>query len=241
MSASRFSTTPASLLRAASVAATAALIVLTAGAAHAQTVYLVGADFYSATSNGTDGQPAVYLEDTNSSVGTSPFELVLNGVTTDKGIAIQLASGANNFTINPTPGNNVDPGNYVGIGLYFSTTPTSYNPASNARTPDLAFATAVASSIGANFTPAAGIAVANYVFGSTSSANGLKSINEGTMPVSVSNFVATHSATGSFTVNVGSTAAAPEPGSVALFGSCLVPLTGLIARRRRANSGSAKA
>ena len=235
MSASRFFATSALRFGAASLAATAALVVLSAGTAHAQNVYLVGADFYSANADGTDAQPAAYLEDTNSaSSGTSPFELVLNGVTTDKGIAIQLASGANNFTINPTPGNNVDPGNFVGVGLYFSTTPTSYNPSTNARKPDLSLATQVGAAIGANFTPMAGTAVASYIFGGTSPANGLTSTTVSAKTVSVSNFLATHNATGSFSINVGGTAAAPEPGSIALLGSCLLPLTGLVARRRRA-------
>ncbi len=36
------------------------------------------------------------------------------------------------------------------------------------------------------------------------------------------------------------TAAAPEPGSMALFGSCLLPLAGLVVRRRRANKVTAK-
>jgi hypothetical protein len=230
MSEDRFAPTHAPLLRAASLAATAAALVLGTGIAHAQTVYLVGADFYSSASDGTDNGPNTYLYDTNSSsVGTEPFELTLNGVTYGKGIAIPLAAGANSFTFGPAAGG-ADPGPYAGIGLYFDTTSVSYNPGSGARTPDLSFSSSVGPGFTGDFTPAAGTQVASYNFGFTSPANGSTSISEGTPTVSVSNYTTDSAATGSFVVNVSGAASAPEPTALLLLAPGAL---GLIAARRR--------
>lgn len=233
MSEARFCRIHASLLGAASLAATATLVALATGTAHAQTVYLVGADFYSSSSNGTDLGPSSYLYDTNNSTaGTSTLALTVNGTSYGKGISIALAPGANNFTFIGV-GNVQSPGSYAGLGLFFSTTNVSYNPTSNARTPDLSLASSVGPGFSGDFTPANGISVANYVFGATSPANGLTSIAQGPTTVSESSFTAAaQGVSGSFVVNAGSGAAAPEPGSLVLFGTFLAPLAGLVARRR---------
>lgn len=67
-------------------------------------------------------------------------------------------------------------------------------------------------------------------------ANGLTLVMRGSSTVTASNFVAAHDTSGSFTVNVGS-AAAPEPGSIALLALSGLPVAGMIARRRRGTKG----
>ena len=97
--------------------------------------------------------------------------LTINGTGTGKNVAFAL-TGTNTFTYATQAGGTLQ-GPDATLGLFFASTATPYNPtgAGSARTPDLAVY--VASGGTATFMrPAAGIALNNYAYQGSSTANG---------------------------------------------------------------------
>ena len=171
-------------------------------------VYLVGAQLYSAGSQGQTS--STYQYSTNSSTTHAPF-LVDGG----SGLPVSfLLSGGNNiFTFSPPVGRSSDPGAFVGLNLFFNTTGTSFNPPTGTiRAGDLTVSEATGSSL--FFTPGAGTSIISYGTSGTSffaaPANGLASFLIDGKNVSVAALSADHAPSGFFTINV---AAVPDTGS----------------------------
>ena len=167
-----------------------------------------------------------YQYDTNSN--DAAYGLAVTPGAT-KGLSQILTSGTNSFTFSYTTG--ASPLTNGDLGLFFSTSPTSYNPTSSAITPDL-LVSATAGGL-TFFTPATGTTINNYHYSSgPTSANGLTSVGIGGYTISVSSYSVTSTPTGSFTLTVTQT---PEPGIVGLMAGISVSggIFALGRRRRR--------
>src|SRR5262245_39781570 len=79
-------------------------------------IYLVGAQIYSSVETGQNFGP--YQYSTNSA--TTHFALPINGGD-GLDISFLLSNGPNVFTFAPNPGQNVDPGQFAALNLYFNT------------------------------------------------------------------------------------------------------------------------
>lgn len=170
---STISTTLCSSRRALSASASVLFVggavLCSAPQAHAQT-YLVGALLFAAKGSGATSSGGFQV-DTNSSIGTTVLSFTLNGTTYNKGISLLLPSGSSTLSFVQGTGNPQPLSSFGGtagdLGLFFSTTNTSYNPSSGARTPDLLVSRATNGTT-AFFFPAAGTTINDYVFpGST--------------------------------------------------------------------------
>jgi hypothetical protein len=202
---------------------------ISAAPAHAQ--FLVGAEILAANSTGATVNQA-YSEDTNSSNGDGTLFINGNG----KGLSLPLTTGSNAFTFSQALNNaqlSAQGATNGTLGLFFSSTNTSYNPSTTSRTPDLVIS-ATANGGTSFFAPAAGVLVDNFVYNQTLlPANGLTSITVGSSVISISAYSVTNTPTGTFTVNVSTLpTATPEPGSIALL-SGLGLSGGVFALRRR--------
>lgn len=202
--------------------------VMATSSANAQT-YLVGAYLYGANSSGVSTNTG-YQYDTNSNSGA--YALSVNGG--GKSLSQLLATGSNAFTFSFTTG--AAPLTTNGnLGLFFNSTNTPYNPATDSRTPDL-LVSATANGGVTFFTPAAGALANDYHYGGTPlSANGLTAFNVGGNTVDFTAFSVTSTPTGSFTLRVTPTVVAtPEPGIMGLLAGISVS-GGVFAMRRRRN------
>jgi len=206
---------------------------LYAPTAHAQ--FLVGAELFAATSTGATSSNA-YENDTNSTSGITPLNITFNGSTNGQAISFGLLNGSNTLTFNQNSG--VPFSSYGGsngdLGLFFSSTSTSYNPSSGARQPDLLVSRASNGST-AFFFPANGTTINDYVFPNTTTYGGATSFLLGATPVTVTSYSVNDGGTGSFVVRVGAAgpAATPEPGTLAILVSFGMTGAGFVARRKR--------
>jgi hypothetical protein len=196
------------------------LIMLAPAALQAQ-VFLVGACYYSSTSDGAAAS-STYLYSTNSSVSSIRLMLDLNGNVQNNAISYLLAEGDNVF--NYSGAQSFDPGPFGGIEVFFSSTAASYNPGGAAGVAgDLVAATPTDGS-GVFFHPAAGTLVRSY--DNINSGNnpglapysGATSFTVGDRVVTITAFDSNTFPNGTFTLNV-TAAAVPEPGHWILIGS----------------------
>lgn len=233
------------LLRSGFVASALRLFVLGAGAAlcaapqaHAQ-VYLVGAEQFAATATGATSS-TVFQSTTNSGSAVTPLNITINGATQNQAISFALSNGSN--TISFAAPNSPPFSDYGGVdgdlGLFFSSTNTSYNPSSSARNPDLLVARAADGST-AFFFPLAGTTINSYVFRDPATYGGATSFTVGTVPITVTQYSVANNTVGTLTLRLGAApVAVPEPGSVALLIGAGVTGAALLARRRRAGKAA---
>ncbi len=221
------------LLASASLLIVGGAVLCTAPQAHAQT-YLVGALLFAANGSGATTSTSYQYDTNSSSPGVTPLNFTFNGTTYGKGISLLLANGSNalSFVQNAvTPISNFG-GTAGDLGLFFSTTNTSYNPSSGARTPDLLVSRATNGAT-AFFFPATGTSINDYVFSASTTYSGATSVASGVTPVTVTSFHVNDNGAGAVTIRVGSAAAAtPEPGSLALLTGLSIT-GGLFLKRRR--------
>ena len=194
--------------------------------------FLVGALLFGANSNG-DTLAADAQYDTNAVAGSnSSLPITFKGTTSGRGISFDLLPGSNALSFVTagfgTQGSNDD------LGLFFSSSNTSYNPTSSARTPDLLVSRANNGST-AFFFPGAGTLTNSYVPANTTAYSGATSFTLGADTITVTSYSVDHSGAGTFTVQVGARASAtPEPGSVALLvGMGMTGVSFAIRRKRR--------
>jgi hypothetical protein len=105
---------------------TAAAVVAFAGAGKARAaVYLVGAQLYSCSEDGTNGGPGAYgpayQYSTNSATSHQPLNVQGQGST----ISFPLVEGENVFDFTNS---GIDPGDYACLNLFFDAADVSYNP-----------------------------------------------------------------------------------------------------------------
>lgn len=174
-------------------------------------VYLVGAQLYSCSADGTNGGPGAYGPEyqyaTNSATVHNP--LVVNG--DGSAIAIALADGSN--PIDFTTGG-IDPGDFACINLFFDSAAVSYNPIYVAGVGIPGDLVAVAAVAGSGFSvPAAGTNVQSYNSSSfsvnTTSYSGASNFTVGGRGVFVSSFIVNQQIGGTIGLHV------PEPGETA--------------------------
>lgn len=224
----------AALLNRAGLLLAAAGALCAAPQAHAQ-VYLVGAEQFAADANGTTATKD-FQSDTNSSNGITRLGVTVNGVTNNQDIAFALSNGSNpiSFTAAPlSPTFSAYGGSDGDLGLFFSSTNTSYDPSSAARTPDLLVARATDGST-AFFIPTAGTSINDYVFNGLTTYSGAASFTVGTVPITVTQYSVADDTTGTLTLQLGAVpASVPEPGSVALLAGIGVAGARFLSRRRR--------
>ena len=187
-------------------------------------VYLVGAQLYSAGSQGQTS--STYQYSTNSNTIHAPF--LLNG---GSGLAVSflLSPGNNIFTFSPPVGRSADPGAFFGLNLFFNTTGTSFNPPGGTiRGGDLTVSGGTGSSL--FFTPNPGTLILSY--GASGSgfvaapANGLASYLIDGKTVSVQAVSVDHAPSGFFTINV-----APVPDNTNSLALIAVAIAALFAFR----------
>ena len=119
------------------------------------------------------------------------------------------------------------------LGLFFSSTDTSYDPSSGARTPDLLVSRATNGST-AFFFPTAGTTINDYVYPGSTTYSGATSATPGSTAIHVAGYSVDNNGTGSLTLQVGAASAAtPEPGSVALLIGMGLTGSAMVRRRRR--------
>ena len=225
-----------SVLNSASLLLVGGASALYAPMAHAQ--FLVGAELFAATSTGATSSN-VYENDTNSNAPVTPLNITFNGSTNGQAISFGLLNGSNTMTFFQNSGAPFSSygGTNGDLGLFFSSTSTSYNPASGARQPDLLVSRASNGST-AFFFPANGTTINDYVFSGTTTYGGATSFLLGATPVTVTNFSVNDGGTGSFVVRVGAAgpAATPEPGSIALMVGMGLSGSAVVLRRRRSKT-----
>lgn len=215
-----------------------AILCLSALTVHAHAdAYLVGAMLFAADGTGATVSTG-YQYDTNTihdNGSVTPLDLTFKGVTYGKGISLALDPGSNQFSFSEDQSTPISTfGGVTGdLGLFFSSSNTSYNPASGARTPDLLVSRRTDGSL-AFFFPTAGTTINDYTFTGTTTANGATSVTLGTDTIQVSNYSLNDSGSGAFNLSVsGPSAATPEPGSVAMLVGMGVSGAGLAIRRNR--------
>jgi hypothetical protein len=200
--------------------------------ANAQT-FLVGAYLFGANGSGATTAPG-YQYDTNTS-NVASFGLNVTPPNVSKGLSDALSTGANTFTFSftNTPSS---PGADADLGLFFGPTGTSYNPATDSRTPDLLVSRDTTGAL-AFFVPASSTVINDYHYnGTLLTANGLTGIVVGGNTVSVSAYSVNTTPTGTFTLTVTPfVAATPEPGVVGLLAGISVSGGVFALRRRRRN------
>lgn len=199
--------------------------------AHAQ-AFLVGFELFAPDSTGNN-QGSGYTYTTNSNINFARQTLSLNGGPTQTtAISFLLGAGNNSFTFTPP---NSFPTSIAGINLFFNSTGTSFNPTAGAAVAGNLTAVANTNNSGSFFFPIAGTSVRNYDTGLTDAPySGATFFNVGGQRITLTQYSVNNTPAGTFTLNVAPTAGvtAPEPGSVALLFTGVLPLAGLVARRR---------
>ncbi len=198
--------------------------------AHAQ-IYIVGAEQFAADSTGATSS-TVYLSSTNSGSPVTALNITINGITQNQAISFALSNGSNaiSFAADSLPPFSSYGGSYGDIGLFFSSTNTSYDPSSSGRNPDLLIARASDGSA-AFFIPTAGTQINGYVYGEQGTYNGATSFTVGTVPITVTQYSVADNTVGTLTLQLGP-APVPEPGSVGLLVGLGVSGVGYLGRRR---------
>jgi hypothetical protein len=208
----------------------ALFVAATVRPAKAETIYLVGAEFFTGNSTGTTVNHG-YQFDTNSS--TIAYNLGVGG-STSKGISIALSEGDNTLSLIPSATGS-PPGTYAELGLFFDSSSTSYNPSSSPRTADLVSAVGFNQTAANDFTPIAGTTINSYIYNGSDLANGLTSFIVGDEIITITGFTMSSDGTnysgGSVTINVAQ--AVPEPSSLALCGIAGAVGLGIARFRRR--------
>lgn len=214
------------------LAATAGLFALAPGAAQAQ-VYLVGFETFQPDATGNNNGNG-YGITSNSRINFARNAISLNGGTAQQtAISFALTQGNNSFTF--ASQSSATATSIAGISFFFNATGTSYNPNSTTGVAGNLVAVANTDNSGTFFFPAASTPVRSYDNSANYDAaySGATSYVVGGQRITLTQYSVDTTPSGSFTLNVAPvSAAAPEPGSVALMGTCLLPLAGLAARRR---------
>jgi hypothetical protein len=208
------------MLRAIAAAGAAWILSLVATPAFG-TAYLVGAQLYSCTADGTNGGGpfgAVYQYSTNSATIHQPL-----GLSGPDAFPFALGAGANPISFD-TGG--VDPGDYACMNLFFDDADVRFDPPYDPEAPVPGDLVVIAPVDGAGFAfPAAGVVVQS--FNSTGSSviaaeySGATSFEVGGQTLTVSAFTVNASIDGSFTIE------APEPGTGAAAVAAAFALLGV--------------
>jgi len=197
--------------------------------------YLVGAILFAADSTGATTSISYQFDTNASSGGVTPLDITYQGTTYGKGIALDLPSGSSTLSFAQefvTPISSYG-GTDGDLGLFFSSSNASYDPASGARTPDLLVSRVTDGSTDFFF-PTAGTTINDYVFSGATTYGGATSFTLGSTPISVTSFGVDDNGFGTFTIQNGLSgpASTPEPGSVALLLGLGVTGAGFAVRRR---------
>ena len=196
-------------------------------------ITLTGAQIYAAGDN-TDGAFSIgnYRYTTNSA--DDGFGLSINGQN-EKAISLLLGLGDNVFSFSGTVAP-VDPGNHVGLSLFFTDTDPLFDNSFNPETTqgvagDLTVVTQMNSPSDFFSTVAAGIQTQTFNAGAIGDAfaNGQQSFSLGSTSVSVTAFTVSDSPfnpSGSFTLTV-----VPEPSAMSFLG--VFTMLALCKRRRQ--------
>jgi len=191
------------------VAVAAAAMAATAGGTARAAVYLVGAQLYSCSEDGTNGGPGAYgpAYQYSTNAATSHEPLYVEGV--GPPLSLLLAEGENVLDFSTS---GIDPGDYACLNLFFDGVAIPYNPPYMPGAGIAGLLAAIAPLDGATFAiPARGIDVQAYNSTGSSylatSYSGRTEIRVAGRSVEITGFTVSSTVQGSFAVTV------PEPGA----------------------------
>jgi hypothetical protein len=189
--------------------------------------YLVGAQLYSCSSDGTNGGSGPYGPEYqySTNAATAHLPLSVDGIGT--GISFPLVDGANVFSF--TTGG-IDPGDYACLNLFFDDSDAPYSRPYEAGIGVPGALAAIAPVAGAGFAiPAAGTDVQSYNSSGTSvnatSYSGAAEVSVDGIPTRITAFTVDAQINGSFTLTL------PEP-DVAMGRAAAAAALAWLARRR---------